>query len=103
MSLTQSQLDEAMKPAKFDAHVSVGESTFTASEGSVPLASISAKDKSFSSAASPIDSLLAGEKIQFGEQFFPCEVMYYKIQLLTSLCVVNAKLRCSNISNGSSS
>ncbi|XP_030538860.1 uncharacterized protein LOC115746991 isoform X3 [Rhodamnia argentea] len=66
MSLTQSQLDEAMKPAKFDARVSVGESSFTAGEGSVPLASISAKDKSFSSAASPINSLLAGEKIQFG-------------------------------------
>ncbi|XP_030451968.1 uncharacterized protein LOC115673859 isoform X1 [Syzygium oleosum] len=66
MSLTQSQLDEAMKPAKFDARVSVGESSFTVTEGSVPLTSISAKDKSFSSAASPINSLLAGEKIQFG-------------------------------------
>lgn len=66
MSLTQSQLDEAMKPAKFDAHVSVGESSFTVTESSVPLTSISAKDKSFSSAASPINSLLAGEKIQFG-------------------------------------
>lgn len=69
MSLTQSQLDEAMKPAKFDARVSVGESSFTVTEGSVPLTSISAKDKSFSSAASPINSLLAGEKIQFGEHF----------------------------------
>ncbi|KAF8023152.1 hypothetical protein BT93_F0600 [Corymbia citriodora subsp. variegata] len=66
MSLTQSQLDEAMKPAKFDERVSVGESNFTVTESSVPLTSISAKDKSFSSAASPINSLLAGEKIQFG-------------------------------------
>ena len=66
MTLTQSQLDEAMKPAKFDTRASVGEPSFPHGEVSMPLASTSTKEKSFSSATSPITSLLAGEKIQFG-------------------------------------
>ncbi|KAA8531702.1 hypothetical protein F0562_006581 [Nyssa sinensis] len=64
MPLTQTQLDEAMKPIRFDAHAtSIGDHTSSVSE---PISSILTKDKSFSSTASPINSLLAGEKIQFG-------------------------------------
>ncbi|XP_059623867.1 uncharacterized protein LOC132266876 isoform X2 [Cornus florida] len=67
MALTQTQLDEAMKPIRFDAHVaSIGDRTSSVSEPIMPSSSILMKDKSFSSTASPIDSLLAGEKIQFG-------------------------------------
>ncbi|XP_059623865.1 uncharacterized protein LOC132266874 isoform X2 [Cornus florida] len=67
MALTQTQLDEAMKPVRFDAHVaSVGDHTCSVSEPIMPSSSILMKDKSFPSTASPIDSLLAGEKIQFG-------------------------------------
>ncbi|KDP31924.1 hypothetical protein JCGZ_12385 [Jatropha curcas] len=66
MALTQTQLDEAMKPAQFDSHSSVGDPSKSVSESSLPASSILTKDKSFSSTASPINSLLAGEKIQFG-------------------------------------
>ncbi|CAK7337659.1 unnamed protein product [Dovyalis caffra] len=66
MALTQTQLDEAMKPVQFDSHSSVGDPTNTVSEPSLPSSSLLSKDKSFSSAVSPINSLLAGEKIQFG-------------------------------------
>lgn len=68
MALTQRQLDEAMKPQQFDSRASVGDLTGTVSEPSLPTSSILTRDKPFSSAASPINSLLAGEKIQFGEQ-----------------------------------
>ncbi|KAJ9177249.1 hypothetical protein P3X46_012486 [Hevea brasiliensis] len=66
MALTQNQLDEAMKPAQFDAHPSIGDPSKSVGESSLPSSSMLAKDKSFSSAVSPINSLLAGEKIQFG-------------------------------------
>lgn len=67
MNLTQSQLDEAMKPARFDTHVvSIGDHTSSIGEPTLPSSSILTKDKSFSSTASPVNSLLAGEKIQFG-------------------------------------
>ncbi|KAI4327457.1 hypothetical protein L6164_019917 [Bauhinia variegata] len=66
MTLTQTQLDEAMKPEQFDSRVSVGDPKNAVSEPSLPTSSILTKDKPFSSAASPINSLLAGEKIQFG-------------------------------------
>ncbi|KAG8642621.1 uncharacterized protein LOC110627283 isoform X2 [Manihot esculenta] len=66
MALTQNQLDEAMKPAQFDTHSSVGDPSKSVGESSLPSSSILAKDKSFASAVSPINSLLAGEKIQFG-------------------------------------
>lgn len=67
MALTQTQLDEAMKPPRFDTHVtSIGDHTTSVSEPSMPSSSILTKDKTFSSAVSPINSLLAGEKIQFG-------------------------------------
>lgn len=66
MPLTQTQLDEAMKPEQFDSHSSVGDQNSSVSKPTMPSSSILAKDKSFSSAASPINSLLAGEKIQFG-------------------------------------
>uniref|UniRef100_A0A0A0KLC4 Uncharacterized protein n=1 Tax=Cucumis sativus TaxID=3659 RepID=A0A0A0KLC4_CUCSA len=60
IALTQTQLDEAMKPAQFDLHPPAGDTN-------VPSPSILAMDRSFSSAANPISSLLAGEKIQFGD------------------------------------
>ncbi|KAF2295216.1 hypothetical protein GH714_032174 [Hevea brasiliensis] len=68
MALTQKQLNEALKPAQFDSHSSVGDTSKSVGESSLPPSSILTKDKTFSSAASPINSLLAGEKIQFG----PC-------------------------------
>ncbi|KAK9948900.1 hypothetical protein M0R45_004453 [Rubus argutus] len=64
MSLTQTQLDDAMKPGHFDSHAAV--ESLTTSVSSMSSSSIVTKDKSFSSAANPINSLLAGEKIQFG-------------------------------------
>ncbi|KAK6258517.1 hypothetical protein SCA6_012991 [Theobroma cacao] len=66
MTLTQTQLDDAMKPVQFDTRASIGDRTSSVTEPSMPSSSIVLKDKSFSSAASPINSLLAGEKIQFG-------------------------------------
>ena len=72
MALTQTQLDEAMKPGRFDTCVaSIGDHTSSGTESIMPLSSpsILAKDKAFSSAASPINSLLAGEKIQFGKAY----------------------------------
>ncbi|XP_008805265.2 uncharacterized protein LOC103718296 isoform X2 [Phoenix dactylifera] len=62
MALTQTQLDEAMKPAQFDSHVTSG----MVPEPHKPMASIMAQEKPFCSSPSPINSLLAGEKIQFG-------------------------------------
>ncbi|XP_047950020.1 uncharacterized protein LOC125195816 isoform X2 [Salvia hispanica] len=67
MSLSQTQIDEAMKPARFDSHISaVGGHSNPISGQVLPPSSILTKDKTFSSGASPINSLLAGEKIQFG-------------------------------------
>nr|GMD55260.1 uncharacterized protein LOC109188977 isoform X1 [Ipomoea batatas] len=69
LTLTQSQLEEAMKPVRFDAHVSsVGSHSSSVSGPSLPSSKILANDKSFASTASPINSLLAGEKIQFGDR-----------------------------------
>eukprot|EP00268_Persea_americana_P052148 TRINITY_DN582_c0_g1_i1.p1 TRINITY_DN582_c0_g1~~TRINITY_DN582_c0_g1_i1.p1 ORF type:complete len:2479 (-),score=648.89 TRINITY_DN582_c0_g1_i1:1460-8896(-) len=66
MALTQTQLDEAMK-ARFDTHVApTGDHSGSALELGKPSTSILTQDKSFSSTASPLNSLLAGEKIQFG-------------------------------------
>ncbi|XP_027347592.1 uncharacterized protein LOC113858979 isoform X2 [Abrus precatorius] len=66
MALTQTQLDEAMKPQQFDSQASVGNMAGAVNEPSLPTSSILTKEKNFSSVASPINSLLAGEKIQFG-------------------------------------
>ncbi|MBA0833914.1 hypothetical protein Goarm_006321, partial [Gossypium armourianum] len=66
MTLTQTQLDDAMKPAQFDTCAPAGDSNSSVTDPSMPSSSLLLKDKSFSSAASPINSLLAGEKIQFG-------------------------------------
>ncbi|KAF9678487.1 hypothetical protein SADUNF_Sadunf07G0040000 [Salix dunnii] len=65
MALTQTQLDEAMKPVQFDSHSSI-DPTNSVSEPNLPSSSLLSKDKSFSSAVSPINSLLSGEKFQFG-------------------------------------
>lgn len=67
MSLSQTQIDEAMRPARYDSRISaVGGHSTTVSDPVLPTSSILTKDKPFSSGASPINSLLAGEKIQFG-------------------------------------
>ncbi|XWS41920.1 hypothetical protein CRYUN_Cryun17cG0123700 [Craigia yunnanensis] len=66
MTLTQTQLDDAMKPVQFDTCAPTGDRTKSVTDPSMPSSSILLKDKSFASAASPINSLLAGEKIQFG-------------------------------------
>ncbi|KAL5714172.1 hypothetical protein ACHQM5_016169 [Ranunculus cassubicifolius] len=60
MALTQTQLDEAMKPVRFEKHVT------SVIEPNKHSSSIGTPEKSFSSTASPLNSLLAGEKIQFG-------------------------------------
>ncbi|KAI3799034.1 hypothetical protein L1987_34322 [Smallanthus sonchifolius] len=63
--LTQIQLDEAMKPSRFNTtHItSIGDHTTLDNEPILPSSLILTKGKSSSS---PINSLLAGEKIQFG-------------------------------------
>ncbi|CAI9763293.1 unnamed protein product [Fraxinus pennsylvanica] len=66
MALTQTQLEEAMKPARYDSHISVEGNSSTASDPVLASSSMLTKDKSLSSGASPINSLLAGERIQFG-------------------------------------
>lgn len=66
MTLTQTQLEEAMKPVQFDKDVvSVGDRAGSVSETGMSSSSL-AKDNSLPSATSPISCLLAGEKIQFG-------------------------------------
>ncbi|KAL3526774.1 hypothetical protein ACH5RR_011430 [Cinchona calisaya] len=67
MALTQTQLEEAMKPPRFDTPISsVGGHSSSVGDSLLPSSSILTKERSFSTAASPINSLLAGEKIQFG-------------------------------------
>lgn len=66
MALTQNQLDDAMKPASFETHVtSIG--GCTTSETVLASSSSLTKDKPMTSSANPISSLLAGERIQFGK------------------------------------
>ncbi|XP_068651446.1 uncharacterized protein [Aristolochia californica] len=68
MALTQTQLDEAMKPGRFDANVShiVDHANVVKEPNKLSTSLLSQDNKPFSSAASPLNSLLAGEKIQFG-------------------------------------
>ncbi|XP_019707355.3 uncharacterized protein [Elaeis guineensis] len=62
MALTQTHLDEAMKPAQFDSHLA----SSMVLEPHKPTASIMTQEKPLCSSTFPINSLLAGEKIQFG-------------------------------------
>lgn len=71
MALTQTQLDEAMNPVQFDSHSSI-DPTNSVCEASLPSSSLLSKDKLFSSAVSPINSLLSGEKFQFGGHLLSC-------------------------------
>ncbi|MFS8010971.1 hypothetical protein Hanom_Chr14g01303301 [Helianthus anomalus] len=66
--LTQIQLDEAMTPLSFNTtHIpSIGDHTTLVNEPILSSSSILTTGKSVSSSSSPINSLLAGEKIQFG-------------------------------------
>ncbi|XXG70837.1 hypothetical protein AAC387_Pa07g0230 [Persea americana] len=67
MTLTQTQVDGAMKSARFEAHVPpIGDHPGSSIEPGKPSTPILTQEKSFSSSASPLSSLLAGEKIQFG-------------------------------------
>ncbi|KAF6144020.1 hypothetical protein GIB67_017628 [Kingdonia uniflora] len=68
MSLTQTQLDEAMKPARFDTHVpSIGDHNNAVMESNMASSSsLLTHETTFSSTSSPLNSLLAGERIQFG-------------------------------------
>lgn len=61
MPLTQTQLEEAMKPAKFE-QAGPGFPL----ESNHALSPTATTEKACTSSASPINSLLAGEKIQFG-------------------------------------
>lgn len=80
MALSQSQLEEAMSPARFEAHAASGGAHSSAvTEPILPSSSILTKDKAFSIAASPINSLLAGEKIQFGNLTSHLIYMYLKL------------------------
>ncbi|XP_010547516.1 PREDICTED: uncharacterized protein LOC104819234 [Tarenaya hassleriana] len=66
MALTQSQLDEAMKPISFDSCVSAEDCANSISEPSPSSTSVLLKNNAFPTGTNPINSLLAGEKIQFG-------------------------------------
>ncbi|KAL1216360.1 hypothetical protein V5N11_006398 [Cardamine amara subsp. amara] len=66
MALTQSQLDEAMKPVSLLSSVSVENGANRISEPSSTSTSVVPKKNTFSSGTSPINSLLAEGKIQFG-------------------------------------
>ncbi|XP_062102039.1 uncharacterized protein LOC133810364 [Humulus lupulus] len=82
MALTQTQLDEAMKPGQFDSRASVGNQTSSVSDSSMTSSSILTKDKLFSSTASPVNSLLAGEKIQFGAVTSPT-ILHHSIRAVS--------------------
>ena len=107
MSLSQTQIDEAMKPARFDSHISaVGGHSNPISGQGLPPSSILTKDKTFSSGASPINSLLAGEKIQFGKFSATMNFTYAEIFLLKNLRFSFPPfpvVRCCYISNNYSS
>ncbi|CAB62316.1 putative protein [Arabidopsis thaliana] len=66
MALTQSQLDEAMKPVSHLSCVSVENGANRISESNSTSTSVVPKNNTFSSSTSPINSLLAEGKIQFG-------------------------------------
>ncbi|CAH2064488.1 unnamed protein product [Thlaspi arvense] len=66
MALTQSQLDEAMKPVSLLSCVSVENGHNRISGPNPKSASVVLKSNTFPSDASPINSLLAEGKIQFG-------------------------------------
>jgi hypothetical protein len=66
MPLTQTQLEEAMGPAKFEQQAGPGFSL----ESNNALSPTVITEKVLPSSASPINSLLAGEKIQFGKLHF---------------------------------
>jgi hypothetical protein len=61
MPLTQTQLEEAMRPAKFEQR---NDSGFSLESSNAVSPTVTTEQ-----AASPINSLLAGEKIQFGKHF----------------------------------
>lgn len=110
MPLTLAQLGEAKKPAQYDAHLSTsGGHSNIDTDPIMTTSSLLAKDKYFSSGSSPIDSLLAGEKIQFGmsqsrisEVFVTQNPCLYK-SITKEFIFWNLPARCSNLSNSDTS
>lgn len=70
VSLTQIQLEEAMKPPSFESKraplLPLGDCSGLSLDSGLSVTSILAQDKPLSSGTVPLNSLLAGEKIQFG-------------------------------------
>lgn len=70
VSLTQIQLEEAMKPPSFESKraplLPLGDCSGLSLESGLSVTSMLAQDKPLSSGTGPLNSLLAGEKIQFG-------------------------------------
>lgn len=70
MSLTQIQLEEAMKPARYGAPVAqklpVDARGSMVLDSGTTVASMAAKEKISGFVTGPVGSLLAGDKIQFG-------------------------------------
>ncbi|CAA6659434.1 unnamed protein product [Spirodela intermedia] len=67
MTLTHSQVDEAMKPSRFDGHVtSIGDHHGIVIEPEKLSTSTKPQDKTYSSSASSLSSVFPGERIQFG-------------------------------------
>lgn len=63
IDLTQTQLDEAMKPAHFGSQLA----SSIVLEPPKSAASAVTPENTYPSCATPISSLIAGEKIQFGK------------------------------------
>jgi hypothetical protein len=70
VSLTQIQLEEAMKPPSFESKraplLPLGDCSGLSLDSGLSVTSMLAQDKPLSSGTVPLNSLLAGEKIQFG-------------------------------------
>lgn len=98
VSLTQIQLEEAMKPARYEAIVS--QQLPLEARGSMVLdpgttvASMAGKDKFSVPTAGPIGSLLAGGKIQFGRFRYLalCSLQPSSLMLVVVTCISALKI-----------
>jgi hypothetical protein len=94
MSLTQTQLEEAMEPAKFERAGPL--------ESDNALSPTITTENAYTSSASPVNSLLAGEKIQFGKHIM--FVLYTSLALYNAFsCLIDSEIitmpRCSYLAN----
>lgn len=91
VSLTQIQLEEAMKPVRYEAPVPqqlpLKERGSMVLDPGTTVASIAGKDKLSSSATGPIGSLLAGDKIQFGKM---CLLYSFELIIFLDLLLLSA-------------